>query len=313
MAKKRVLVQAGHLAPREPGIGGLGATGEVQLVKRIRDRLMKLLEKDGRFDGIPVPGDIPDGISVDAALYLHADGFNDPTVGGFSFGFPVTSGNKKLVALIEDEFLKLPGHPQRRADNGTSDAAQYYAYKRVTTKHEALVEHGFVSNPAEHTWLKDNAGNLAQAEYKAICKLLGMAPVATRVPLEAVFFLAGDESAAKLAKAAARACRSIGFKASTARNADTIARLAVRAKQGQLGQNVAMVIGEQTEALLPDVVRAGLRDANGKWLPTRKSDLWDCTGEPSLARRKLQRRLGVLAKFEKKNQDKLVEAFRAEL
>jgi hypothetical protein len=313
VAKKRVLVQAGHLAPREPGIAGLGATGESQLVKRIRDRLVKLLEQDGRFDGIPVPGDIPDGISVDAALYLHADGFTDPTAGGFSFGFPVTPGNKKLVALIEDEFLKLPGHPKRRTDNGTADAAEYYAYRRVATNHEALVEHGFVSNPGEHTWLKNNVGNLAQAEYKALCKLFGLAPVGTRAPLEAVVFLAGDDSAAKLAKAAARASRSIGFKASTAQSADTIARLAVRAKQGQLGQNVAMVIGEGTEALLPDTVRAGLRDANGKWLPTRKSDLWDCTGEPGVARRKLQRRLDVLAKFEKKNQAQLVEAFRAEL
>jgi len=313
VAKKRVLVQAGHLAPREPGIAGLGATGEVQLVKSIRDRLVNLLEKDGRFDGIPVPGDIPDGISVDAALYLHADGFNDPAAGGFSFGFPVTSGNKKLVALIEDEFLKLPGHPKRRRDNGTADASQYYAYSRVATNHEALVEHGFVSNPAEHTWLKKNVGNLAQAEYKAVCKLFGLAPLGTRVPLEAVFFLAGDDAAVKLAKAAARACRSIGFKASTAQSPDTIARLAVRAKQGQLGQNVAMVIGEGTEAILPDAVRAGLRDGNGKWLPTRKSDLWDGTGEPRVARRKLERRLGVLAKFEKKNEDALVQAFRAEL
>ena len=154
MAAKRVLVQAGHLAPREPGIPGLGATGEVDLVHKIRDRLVKLLDSDGRFDGIPVPGDIPDGISVDAALYLHADGFKDPKAGGFSFGFPNTSDNKKLVSLIREEFEQIPGHPKSRVDNGTKDASQYYAFRRVNTKFEALVEHGFVSYPTEHAWLK---------------------------------------------------------------------------------------------------------------------------------------------------------------
>lgn len=173
---KRILVQAGHLAPREPGIDGTGTNGEQELAKAIRDKLVAMLEKDGRFDGIPVPGDIPDGIKVDAALFLHADGFTDPTAGGFQFGFPVTQNNKKLVANLRKEFLDLPGHPKSRADNSTKDAREYYGYKRVNSPFKVLVEHGFLTNPTEAQWLKANTSKLAHAEYLALCKTFGMAP-----------------------------------------------------------------------------------------------------------------------------------------
>ena len=59
----RVLVQAGHLAPREPKIPGLGAAGEVELNTKIRDALVKLLRGDDRFDAIPGPGNLPDAIN----------------------------------------------------------------------------------------------------------------------------------------------------------------------------------------------------------------------------------------------------------
>jgi hypothetical protein len=85
----RVLVQAGHIAPREPGFeAGTGTVREQELTKAIRRRLVKLLRKDGRFQPVPCPGDIPDGIS-DAAIFLHGDGSTNPASSGYSFGFPV--------------------------------------------------------------------------------------------------------------------------------------------------------------------------------------------------------------------------------
>ena len=321
MATKRVLVQAGHLAPREPGISGVGATGEVQLVKSIRDRLVKLLEADGRFDGIPVPGDIPDGIAVDAALFLHADGFNDPRVGGFSFGFPKTNDNRKLAGLIRQGFEQIPGHPKSRTDNGTADAAGYYGYKRVKTRFEVLVEHGFVTNPTEHAWMKRNAGKLAEAEYEALCKLFGMQPRANghaasagdRASLESIHFLVGADADKPLARAATKACKAAGLDAHPAGSDASIKRHALKAHEGKLGRFVAVVIGNGTEALLPPEVQASLRTSAGKWKPTSKSDLWDCTGDSDTARRKLERRLGKLAEFEKKDPVALRGAFRAAL
>src|SRR5262245_28389796 len=126
--KKRVLVQAGHAAPREPGFENqTGTNGEIELVTQIRDRLVNLLRADGRFETFPMPGWIrPRGIQVDAALFLHADGSGSPASSGYSFGYPAYRINRELAELIDDEFRKLPGHPPHHADNYTPDMRGYY-------------------------------------------------------------------------------------------------------------------------------------------------------------------------------------------
>jgi N-acetylmuramoyl-L-alanine amidase/Mannosyl-glycoprotein endo-beta-N-acetylglucosaminidase len=174
----RVLVQAGHLQPLQPGIKGLGTNGERELVTKIRDQLVALLLRDGRFEAIPMPGRIPEGIRCDAALFLHADGAEDPSAHGCSFGFnehfPV---NKHLADLIFTEFSKIPGHPTRRRDNGTADEHHYYGFRRVDTPGpETLVEHGFLTNPTERQWLQGHIKELAHAEYVALCRHFGLAP-----------------------------------------------------------------------------------------------------------------------------------------
>src|SRR5690349_9929824 len=50
---QRVLVQAGHQRPLQPGHEGqTGAPGEAELVARIQRRLVRLLNEDGNFSGI---------------------------------------------------------------------------------------------------------------------------------------------------------------------------------------------------------------------------------------------------------------------
>ena len=172
---KRILVQAGHVAPRQPGhLDETGAAGEAEMVTDIRDALCRLLEADDRFDPVPVPGRIPDGVRVDAALFLHCDGNNNPAVGGFSLGFPEFDVNRRLARLVQREFERIPGHPAKRPDNNTVDMAQYYGYSHVETPGpEVLVEHGFVSNPDERAWMKRNVKALAEAEYAALCRFFG--------------------------------------------------------------------------------------------------------------------------------------------
>ena len=170
-----VLVQCGHEAPREPGFGGAtGTPGEVELVKAIQRRLVAKLRRHGSFRAIPVPGDIPDGIRVDAALFLHADGAASSAARGFSFGYPPGSAGKRLADEIRKEFLRIPGHPPERSDNYTSDMSGYYGYRRVNAKFETLVEHGFLTNPTERAWLKANVDRIATAEYRALCRLFGL-------------------------------------------------------------------------------------------------------------------------------------------
>jgi len=98
-----VLVQAGHEHPLEPGIPGEGAPGEPALNAAIRNALVARLKRDVRLRAISSPGDLPDGLTVDVALFLHCDGVENPTARGFSFGYPTGTGTHKTLAdLIAD-------------------------------------------------------------------------------------------------------------------------------------------------------------------------------------------------------------------
>src|ERR1700754_3920468 len=120
----KILVQAGHLAPRMPGklANQTGTNGEIEFDKKVRDKVVALFRRDSRFEPIPMPGAIPWGIKCDAAIFLHCDGVTNQSAHGISFGFddryPV---NKRLADLIWHEFEQIPGHPVRRVDNGTTD------------------------------------------------------------------------------------------------------------------------------------------------------------------------------------------------
>jgi hypothetical protein len=178
---KRILVQAGHQAPREPGFETqTGAPGEVELVTDIQHALVRLLEQDANFHPVPMPGRIPGGTRPDAAVFLHADGAANTAARGYSLGFPTFEVNRRLAHMIADEFEKLPGHPPRRPDNNTVDMAEYYGYGLVDTPGpEVLVEHGFVTNPQEHQWLKGHVDELAQAEYNALIRFFHLTPQAS--------------------------------------------------------------------------------------------------------------------------------------
>ncbi len=176
--KLRILVQAGHNKPLQPGHETqTGAAGEAELAARIRKRLVEILGRDGRFEPLPMPGKIPRGTKADAALFLHGDGAAALTASGFSFGFPDAAVNKKLADLIASEFARVPGHPHRRPDNGTDDAHRYYGFGLVASDGpETLIEHGFLSNPTERQWLQSHVPQLARAEYVAICRFFGLTP-----------------------------------------------------------------------------------------------------------------------------------------
>jgi N-acetylmuramoyl-L-alanine amidase len=178
VSAKRILVQAGHVSPREPGFeGGTGTVREQELTAAIQKRLVALLKADDRFEPVPCPGDIPDGVKVDAALFLHGDGSANKAASGFCFGYPNGAVNERLARLIAVEFEKIPGHPQRGKDNYTGGLAGYYGYSRVPTPGpEVLIEHGFLTNPAEQKWLFANLGPLAMAEYRALCSFYNLLP-----------------------------------------------------------------------------------------------------------------------------------------
>jgi N-acetylmuramoyl-L-alanine amidase-like protein len=180
---KRILVQAGHVAPREPGFeSGTGTTREQEFTHAVQKRLVSVLNADERFHGIPQPGDLTD-TPCEAALYLHGDGSSNKAASGISFGFPKDSVNSRLASLIWHEFEKIPGHPPHHADNYTGGLREYYGYRRISTSGpEVLVEHGFLTNPSEQKWMFAHLDDLAHAEYVALCRYFGLLPKGEIVP-----------------------------------------------------------------------------------------------------------------------------------
>lgn len=175
----RVLIQKGHVSPREPGFeAGTGTFREQEFVSLVATELERLLRLDGRFKPVVVPGDIPDGIKVDVALFLHGDGSADQSASGYCFGYP--EGylvNRELAQRISAEFQKIPGHPPKGLDNYTGALRGYYGFSRVNTEGpEVLIEHGFLTNPAERLWLFGHVKELAYAEYVAVCGYYGWKP-----------------------------------------------------------------------------------------------------------------------------------------
>lgn len=174
MAKTKILIQAGHIAPREPGFeGGTGTTHEQEYVTRMRALLNTRFKADGRFDITLSPGDIPDGWGGKVALYLHLDGSGSRESSGFSFGYQ-TMKSEQLAKRIRQNFRNA-GHPGReRQDNYTADLHGYYGFRRTNADYEVLIEHGFGTNPSEYAWLEANADRLADATYKSVIDELGL-------------------------------------------------------------------------------------------------------------------------------------------
>ena len=171
---KRVLVQAGHVAPREPGFeSGTGTVREQEFTAAIRDELASILKKDGRFDVTKAPGNIPESWVGDAALFEHGDG-GVPAATGYSFGFQTAAG-AKLAGLIDEEYRRIPGHPPHHADNYTTDLHFYYGFGHTNAGGpEVLVESGFLTNPDEQKWMFAHIRELALAQYHALRRFYGL-------------------------------------------------------------------------------------------------------------------------------------------
>jgi N-acetylmuramoyl-L-alanine amidase len=175
--KKKVLVQAGHVEPQQKGHEGqTGTTREQEFTFKMAKLLVKMLDDDGRFDGIYCPGAIPSGIKVDAAIFQHGDGSASKAASGFCFGYPTFAVNKKLADLISTEYLKLPGHPPKGKDNYTRNLSGYYGFGVVDTPGpEVLVESGFLTNPSEQAWMFANIDEMASAQYRALLAFFSLA------------------------------------------------------------------------------------------------------------------------------------------
>jgi N-acetylmuramoyl-L-alanine amidase len=206
LSRKRVLIQAGHVAPREPGFeGGTGTVREQELSLALQSRLARRLLADGRFDVTRSPGDIPNGWTGDLFISLHGDGSGSDKASGFCFGFPPGSAESaRFAALVRREFERIAGYPTHRKDNYTGNLTGYYGWRRTNAPAKVLIEHGFLTNPNERAFLFSHLAEIALAEYRAILAYFGYSitpkprePVIVNTPLEEAIALIEASAAFK--------------------------------------------------------------------------------------------------------------------
>lgn len=175
---KRILIQAGHVAPREPGFeSGTGAPGEQALARAIQVGLSKMLAEDGRFLVTRSAGDVPNGWKGDMFIALHADGSSNPKASGFSFGYPLGCSECELLAdTVAARYMRIPGVPKRRGDNYTRALSGYYGWSRTNAPAKLLIEHGFLTNPGEREWITGSVPLIVRSHYMAILDFYGMKP-----------------------------------------------------------------------------------------------------------------------------------------
>jgi hypothetical protein len=185
MARK-VLVQMGHVAPREPGFESqTGAAGEIPEVTAIGLELYRLLRNDGRIKPTLCGGDIPDGWSGDVVLALHCDGSGLAKTSGYSLGWPTSEWGpktKKMYVALVKAYGKIPGCPPHHADNYTANMSRYYGWSRTKADVKILIEHGFLSNPTEKAWLQKNSKQIAAAWYSALLDYFDLKPLTVPKP-----------------------------------------------------------------------------------------------------------------------------------
>ena len=173
--KPHILVQAGHTSPREPGFeSGTGAGGEIELVAKIADALVKRLKARQAFQGQallrqdPAPAAVPlRRLPQPPRRRLQ----HPRTTRGYSFGWPPSEWGpqtQRLVTYLRDEYERLPGHPPAFRDNYTSNMSGYYGWSRTRAEAKVLIEHGFLSNPADRAWMYANTAAIAAAWHRAL-------------------------------------------------------------------------------------------------------------------------------------------------
>ncbi len=181
MSKKSVLIHLGHVLPREPGFeSGTGTTGEIEEVSAIGHELNRLLLKDKRFKPTLCPGKIPRGWTGNVVLALHCDGSGNKEASGYSLGWPTTQYGPKTAKMryaLVKAYESLPGHPPRHAFNYTTNMSRYYAWSRTNADVKILIEHGFLTNPKERTWLVKNRKKIAGAWYTALLDYFNLKPL----------------------------------------------------------------------------------------------------------------------------------------
>jgi len=176
----RILIQAGHAEPRQPGhLDQTGTRREIEFSMKMQAELANLFRRDGRFTVQTCPGLFPyPEWRGDVFLSLHLDGAGNPASHGFSLGWPANGRapgrGPELAGRIAKRFLAIPHPGGHHADNYTDALRGYYGWSRVDAPTKVLIEHGYSTNAAEQAWMFTHVPHMARATYGAVLEHLGL-------------------------------------------------------------------------------------------------------------------------------------------
>ena len=178
----RILIQAGHVAPRQKGHESETGTGhEQELSLKMQVALSERFFKDDRFSVALCPGQIPESWTGEVFIALHGDGAS-ATSHGFSLGWPSNGRpngrGPKLAALIARNFMRIPHPGGHHADNYTDGMRGYYGWNHTHAPTKVLIEHAFLTNPTERAWVMGHIDALADATFRAVLEHEGLPLVA---------------------------------------------------------------------------------------------------------------------------------------
>ncbi len=174
-----IIIQMGHVGRTS---GATGAPGEMAFTQALGDAMAELLEKDQPDFSYRIMGAdnwvTPQPNRCKVFFSLHADGNNNPAATGFSLGYKPGS-DPAFAYFIAKSYrqLAIPPISHQRADNYTSGLANYYAWTldpprrtvhRVIADYYSLLEHGFITNPVERTWMTANLDKIARHHVKRV-------------------------------------------------------------------------------------------------------------------------------------------------
>ena len=249
-----VLIQSGHVFPREPGHESeTGTVREQEFTRAMQKRVELVFARDRRFRVRTCSGDVPDGWIGDLFLSFHADG-GGASASGYSFGWPANGRDPgrgpNLARLLAAEWAALKHPGGHHTDNYTDGMRGYYGWSRVVAATKVLIEHGFMTRPEEQAWMFAHVDEMAQATYRAILKHYGLRPV-RRTPMATVTY--GSDVVANGELLTGPVCRRIG---AALRNAGHRKPFTARVVDGPVIAHGRLWLGGRASWMMRRVARA---------------------------------------------------------
>lgn len=179
-----LVIQAGHYGRTSGSTGGPGEAAAMIVIARAARDLVDAT--DTAWDAVVISADVPgEAYAGDAFVALHGDSSESKATVGASVGYRNPAG-RSLAARWKTFYRAQVGHRigPFRPDNYTANLAGYYGTRKaVAAGNDAaiIVEHGFMSNPDERTYIESSAGVVAAA--RAVClAVTGALPDGSTLP-----------------------------------------------------------------------------------------------------------------------------------